>query len=130
MWRSVVLGIALSAFFGLTATAGAQEPAKESLGDSVSRGVREIEAKLRETWADVQRGTQRMTVQGRVYARLYWDKSLVGATIDIESRDGGIVVLKGSVPNISAQQRAADLVESTVGVKQAVNELAIAPTGS
>ena len=104
-----------------------QQKDSDSLGDKVDRGVRAVESRLRETWGDIKRGTHRMTVQGRVYARLYWDKSLTDATLTIETKDGGVVVLKGSVPSRDAKRRAVELAQSTVGVNETTDELSVAP---
>jgi hyperosmotically inducible periplasmic protein len=104
-----------------------QQKDSDSLGDKVDRGVRAVESRLRETWGDVKRATHRMTVEGRVYARLYWDKSLSDATLKIETKDGGVVVLKGSVPSREAKRRAVELAQSTVGVNETTDELAVAP---
>ena len=79
------------------------------------------------TWGDIKRATHRMTVQGRVYARLYWDKSLADAPFQVETKNGGVVVLKGSVPSAEAKHRAVELAQSTVGVNDTVDELGIAP---
>ena len=93
----------------------------------LDRGVRAVESRLRETWGDIKQATHRMTIQGRVYARLYWDKSLADATIRIETKDKGVVVLKGSVPTREARRRAVELTDSTVGVRETVDELAVGP---
>ncbi len=53
-----------------------QQGDSDSIGDKLNRELHRAEDKLRETWKDVQKATHRMTVQGRVYARLYWDKAL------------------------------------------------------
>jgi len=105
-----------------------QEKDSDSIGDKIDRGVKKVEAKLRETWADIQRATRRMTVEARVYARLYWDKSLADALLKIEVKDEGVIVLKGSVPTADAKHRAVELAQSTVGVNQAIDELAVAPS--
>jgi BON domain len=105
-----------------------QEKDSDSIGDKIDRGVKKVEAKLRETWADIQRATRRMTVEARVYARLYWDKSLADALLKIEVKDEGVIVLKGSVPTAEAKHRAFELAQSTVGVNQAIDELAVAPS--
>jgi osmotically-inducible protein OsmY len=115
----VFVGVALGAF--------GQQKDSDSIGDKVDRGVREVESRLRDTWGDIKRGTHRMTIQGRVYARLYWDKSLADGTIRIETKDKGVVVLKGSVPTREAKRRAVELTDSTVGVHETVDELAIGP---
>jgi len=107
--------------------AGAQQKDSDSISDKVDRGVRAVESRLRETWGDIKRGTHRMTIQGRVYARLYWDKSLADATLTIETKDGGVVILKGTVPTREAKHRAVELSQSTVGVNETTDELAVAP---
>ncbi len=104
-----------------------QQKDSDSIGDKVNRGVQSVESKFRETWGDVKRVTHRMTIQGRVYARLYWDKSLTDAPFQIEAKDGGVVVLKGSVASAEAKHRAVELAQTTVGVNEAVDELGIAP---
>ena len=105
-----------------------QDKDSDSIGDKIDRGVKKVEAKLRETWVDIQRATRRMTVEARVYARLYWDKSLADALLKIEVKDEGVIVLKGSVPTLDAKHRAFELAQSTVGVNQAIDELAVAPS--
>jgi osmotically-inducible protein OsmY len=110
-----------------TALAVGQQKDSDSIGDKVNRGLERAERRLRETWGDIQKATHRMTVQGRVYARLYWDKSLAEAPFQVETKDGGVVVLKGSVPSAEAKHRAVELAQSTVGVNDTVDELGIAP---
>jgi osmotically-inducible protein OsmY len=119
MFCFVFVGTALAAF--------GQQKDSDSIGEKVDRGVRAVESRLRETWGDIKRATHRMTVQGRVYARLYWDKSLADSSIQIEPKDKGVIVLKGSVPSREAKRRAVELSDSTVGVNETVDELGIAP---
>jgi osmotically-inducible protein OsmY len=121
-----LLGAACVVVFCTARTVGQQKDS-DSLGDKVNRGLERAEKKLRETWGDIQKATHRMTVQGRVYARLYWDKSLAEAPFQVETKDGGVVVLKGSVPSAEAKHRAVELAQSTVGVNDTVDELGVAP---
>ena len=121
-----LLGAVCVVVFCTALTVGQQKDS-DSLGDKVNRGLERAERKLRETWGDIQKATHRMTVQGRVYARLYWDKSLADAPFQVETKDGGVVVLKGSVPSAEAKHRAVELAQSTVGVNDTVDELGIAP---
>jgi osmotically-inducible protein OsmY len=121
-----LLGAACVVVFCTALTVGQQKDS-DSFGDKVNRGLERAEKKLRETWGDIQKATHRMTVQGRVYARLYWDKSLADAPFQVETKDGGVVVLKGSVPSSEAKHRAVELAQSTVGVNDTVDELGIAP---
>jgi osmotically-inducible protein OsmY len=104
-----------------------QQKDSDSISDKVDRGVRAVESRLRETWGDIKKATHRMTVQGRVYARLYWDKALADSTIQIEPKDKGVIVLKGSVSSREAKRRAVELSDSTVGVNETIDELGIAP---
>jgi osmotically-inducible protein OsmY len=104
-----------------------QQKDSDSIGDRVDRGVRAVESRLRETWGDVKKATHRMTVQGRVYARVYWDKALADSTIQIESKDKGVILLKGSVSSPEARRRAVELSDSTVGVNETIDQLGIAP---
>jgi osmotically-inducible protein OsmY len=104
-----------------------QQKDSDSLGDKVDRGVRAVESRLRESWGDIKKATHRMTLQGRVYARLYWDKALADSTIQIEPKDKGVIVLKGSVPSREAKRRALELSDSTVGVNETIDELGVAP---
>jgi osmotically-inducible protein OsmY len=107
-----------------------QQKESDSIGDKVDRGVKAVESKLREKWGDVKRATHRMTIEGRVYARLYWDKSLSDADLKIEGKDGGVVALKGTVPTAGAKHRAVELTQSTVGVNETLDELTVAATKS
>jgi osmotically-inducible protein OsmY len=104
-----------------------QQGDSDSIGDKLNRELHRAEDKLRETWKDVQKATHRMTVQGRVYARLYWDKALVDAPFQVESKDGGVIVLKGSVPTSEARRRAVELARNTIGVHETIDELGVAP---
>ena len=61
----------------------------------------------------------------RVLRRIEWDKRFVGATIQIESRPGGVVVLRGSVANPAAKVQAAEVVQNTIGVASVVDALAV-----
>lgn len=127
MSRTLLRGTVCTVIVCGALSAVGQQNDSDSFKNKLDRGVREAESKLRETWGDIKRGTQRMTVQGRVYARLYWDKSLADSTIKIEPKDGGVVVLKGSIPSAQARRRAVELAQTTVGVNETIDELAIAP---
>ena len=127
MLRALLRGAVCVVVLCVALNAVGQQKESDSIGDKVDRGLRQAESKLRETWGDIQRATHRMTVKGRVYARLYWDKQLTDAPFQIETRDGGVVVLKGSVPNSEAKRHAVELAQATVGVNETVDELGVAP---
>ncbi len=101
--------------------------AGDSVGQKIDRGLQQIGNELRQGWAEVRNAADRMGVQARVYARLRWDKAVSGATLDVEVPQQGVVVLKGSVPDSRAKQKAARLAQDTVGVDKVVDQLAVAP---
>ena len=103
----------------------AEENVDETIGEKINRGVNRIGEELRQGWAEVRKSIDKLSVEGRVYGRLHWDKELTDTTIDIQVRDDHVVVLKGSVDNQSAKSKAMRLAQDTVGVKQVVDELAV-----
>ena len=115
------------------ATAAAQAPTKsqaqpgvaEKLGEKIDRGLSQIGSELSQAWSEVRRSVEKMSVQGRVYGRLHWEKALEGANIDIAVRDSQTVVLTGSVASAAAKMRAEQLTNDTIGVNSVVNELTV-----
>ena len=126
MTRNFLRGAVCVVFlFGAMNAVGQQKD--DSISDKVDRELHRAEKKLRESWGDIQKATHRMTIQGRVYARLYWDKQLSDAPFQVETKNGGVVVLKGSVPTSEAKHHAVELAQSTLGVNETVDELGVAP---
>lgn len=105
-----------------------QEGVAERVGESVDRGLNKLGQKIRKTWADFRKSVDELSVQGRVYARLHWDKALANAPIEITVQDENVVMLNGSVPNEAARRTAVALTRDTVGVGRVVDQLAIAPS--
>ena len=103
-----------------------QEGTAERIGEKIDRGLTEVGERLKQTWADVRSGVERMGVQARVYSRLHWDKALEHAPITIVV-DGHNVTLKGSVPDSAARTKAVTLARDTVGVNAVEDQLAVAP---
>ena len=128
MWKRSVSIVIVCALCGLTMNNSlAQEGVGEQVGKKIDRGIDRLEENLKQSWAQIRKSVENMGVQGRVYSRLHWDKALEKATIDVEVRDEHVVVLKGSVPNQAARQKAVQLARDTVGVTQVVDRLAVAP---
>jgi osmotically-inducible protein OsmY len=98
----------------------------ERVGESVDRGLTNIGQKLRRTWADFRKSVDELSVQGRVYGRLHWDKAIGSAPIEITVQDESVVTLSGSVPNEAAHRTAVTLANDTVGVRQVVDRLTVA----
>ena len=127
MTRLILPGVAVCLLCGLAA---AQQPpgTAEKIGEKIDRGLSQIGTELSQAWAEVRKSVEKMGVQGRVYGRLHWDKALESATLDIDVRDGQVVVLKGKVETSAAKQKAEQLARDTVGVTSVINELAVAAT--
>jgi len=100
----------------------------ERARETVDRGLNRLGEKIRKTWADFRRSVDELSVQGRVYARIHWDKSLAGAPIEISVQNENVVTLSGSVPNETARRTAAMLADGTVGVGKVIDRLAVGPT--
>jgi osmotically-inducible protein OsmY len=61
----------------------------------------------------------------RVQQRLQWDKQLEGAKIEVKGEQGR-VVLTGSLKTEDQRQRAVALAETTVGVKEVLDQMTLA----
>jgi hyperosmotically inducible periplasmic protein len=129
MTRLFLTGVAACLLSGV---ASAQQPpgTAEKIGEKIDRGISQIGAELSQAWAGVRSSVDKMGVQGRVYGRLHWDKALENATLDIDVRDGQVVVLKGKVESPAAKQKAEQLARDTIGVSSVVNELAVTSPSS
>ena len=123
MDRFIALSLVTLAF--TASTASAQDGILGRTGrafDNAGRGIRNA------VETEVQRGqtdAEDREVLNRVIRRLEWDKPMAGSTIQIQVQPGGIVYLRGSVRSPGHKQRAAALVESTLGVARVVDELAV-----
>ena len=71
-----------------------------------------------------------MSLHGRVYARLHWDKGLAGTNIETEVSEHGLTTLRGTVPDSKAKAKALQLANDTVGVTQVVDALTIGPASA
>ena len=97
----------------------------ERVGETVDRGLSNLEERIRKTWADFRRSVDELSVQGRVYARVHWDKALANAPIEISVQNENVVTLSGSVPTEGARRTAVLLAGDTVGVGKVVDHLAV-----
>ena len=95
------------------------------VGESVDRGLSKLGEKLRKTWADIRKSVDELSVQGRVYGRLHWDKAIGSAPIEITVQNENVVTLSGSVPTEAARRTAVTLANDTIGVRQVVDHLTV-----
>jgi hyperosmotically inducible periplasmic protein len=100
----------------------------ERVGESVDRGLTNLGQKIRKTWADFRKSVDELSVQGRVYGRLHWDKAIGSAPIEITVQNENVVTLSGSVPNEAARRTAVTLANNTIGVGKVVDHLTVAAT--
>ena len=76
-------------------------------------------------WQAVCGAVSDTTLDARVAVRLHWDKGLADADIRVDPAGPGAVRLEGTVADAAQLQRAKELAESTQGVEQVVNDLAM-----
>jgi len=96
-----------------------------TLGEKVDRGLNQLGEKLRKGWADIRKSVDELTVQGRVYGRLRWDKALANAPIEINVQNENVVTLSGTVADDVARKTAVDLAQDTIGVRQVIDHLTV-----
>jgi len=65
----------------------------------------------------------RMNAPARVYSRLHWDRSLNSAKIEVHPIKGGGVLLRGTVADEAARERAVGLARDTMDVSEVIDEL-------
>ena len=113
----------------------------DNTGERVGRKVDQAVEKLREGaekavdqvrqgFEEARKVVDRLGIEGRVYARLHWDKALNGASVSVEVANEGVATIRGTVPDEASKAKAEQLTNDTVGVQRVVNELQIAPTAA
>jgi hypothetical protein len=99
----------------------------EQIGRQIDRGLERLGSELEETWTDIRRSIDKLSVQGRVYGRLRWDKEIDVDRLDIDVRGKDVVILTGTVADEAARRKAVQLARDTVGVREVVDQLVVAP---
>ena len=103
----------------------AQDGPLRRAGQALDRTGKNIRARVETEVARGEVVAQERDVLIRVMRRIEWDKRFVGSTIQIESRAGGTVVLRGSVLTPEVKVRAVEQAANTIGVTSVVDELAV-----
>jgi hyperosmotically inducible periplasmic protein len=135
----IILSLTIASFVMLQSLAAeppatAEPPAPnpqgvgERVGESVDRGLTNLGQRIRKTWAEFRKSVDELSVQGRVYGRLHWDKAIGSAPIEITVQNENVVTLSGSVPTEAARRKAVSLANDTVGVRQVIERLTVAAT--
>lgn len=116
---------------GSAATAQEESTAdkiKDKVGgavQSIKKGAVNAEEAIKDQFARAKGAVVKMNIESRVYARLHWDKALVGAKIDLSAPKVGVIVLTGTVADTKAKAKAVDLTAGTVGVTEVIDRLTI-----
>jgi hypothetical protein len=128
----ISVGIAILLTFPPELPAQQEESTAERLRRRIEEGAGRLAEEVREAWAKARRQVDELGVQGRVYGRLRWDKALADDPINVEvekksTDDESTVILTGRVPDESARKKALELAQDTVGVREVIDRLQIAP---
>jgi len=100
---------------------------EDSIGEKIGRTVDQAVDQMRQGYEEARKAVDRLSIEGRVYARLHWDKALHDASISVDVGNDGVATIRGSVPNEPAKAKAEHLTNDTVGVQRVLNELQITP---
>jgi hypothetical protein len=96
----------------------------DDVGRSIKRGLDNAGEAVREQFARARSSVHNMDVASRVYGRLHWDKSLATSSLDLDVK-GGVVTLRGAVPDARAKAKAVELAADTVGISGMIDQLTI-----
>jgi osmotically-inducible protein OsmY len=80
-------------------------------------------AQLHVGWQNLRTSSDEASLDGRVAARLRWDKALADTDIRVSSPSAGVVHLEGTVTTPGQRDRAVELAFSTQGVERVLNKL-------
>jgi hyperosmotically inducible protein len=127
---SITIGIAI--LLAIVSESPAQEATAERIRRRIDEGVDKLTEEVREAWAKARREVDELSVQGRVYGRLRWDKALADEPIDVdvEQKSGdqeSTVILTGRVNDEDARNKAIQLAQDTVGVREVIDRLQVEP---
>jgi osmotically-inducible protein OsmY len=109
---------------------GVAEKAGEKLDDvgrAIKEGIEKAGESVREGFTRTRESVQAMGIMSRVYGRLHWDKALNASSIVLKG-EGGVITLRGVVPDESSRTKAVTLAAETVGVTRVVDQLTVLPS--
>ena len=66
-----------------------------------------------------------LTVTAKVKTKLMWNRYVDGTDIGVDTH-GGVVTLKGTVPDETTRELAGQIAQNTTGVRKVLNELTLA----
>ncbi len=104
------------------------EKIKETAGSAVSsvkKGVGTASEAIKNKYIAAKDHVKAMEIEARVYARIHWDKALIGHKVDLSAPKAGTIVLSGTVVDAKAKAKALELTTDTIGVTDVVDNLTI-----
>jgi osmotically-inducible protein OsmY len=96
----------------------------DDVGRSIKRRLESAGDAVREQFERARESVHNMDVASRVYGRLHWDKTLTTSTLNLDVK-GGVVTLRGTVPDAKARVKAVELAADTVGIFKVIDQLTI-----
>jgi hypothetical protein len=96
----------------------------EKAGETVVGGINKTGESVREGLVKARDSVQGMGVYSRVYSRIHWDKTLHASNVLLRA-EGGVITLRGVVPDDAAKTKAVTLAAETVGVSRVINQLTV-----
>jgi len=96
----------------------------EKAGETVVGGINKTGETVREGLVKARDSVQGMGVYSRVYSRIHWDKTLHASNVVLRA-EGGVITLRGAVPDEAAKNKAVTLAAETVGVNRVINQLTV-----
>ena len=101
--------------------------------DSIKKTAASAEGAISNQYHKAKGAVTNLEIEGRVYARIHWDKTLAGSKIELGAPKVGVISLTGTVASDKAKAKAIELAGDTVGVTEVVDNLkveAAAPTAT
>jgi osmotically-inducible protein OsmY len=117
----------ICAFTAVVLCAAVAAQGEDTIGQKIGRTVDQAVNQVQLGFEEARNTVNRLSIEGRVYARLHWDKALQDASISVEAGKDGAATLRGTVPSESAKAKAEQLTNDTIGVERVANELQIHP---
>lgn len=93
------------------------------VGQGLRREAQVVTEGVRRRFEVVRGEVNAMGIHSRVYSRLHWDRALNGSRIEVHTLRHGGVLLRGTVPDAAAKERAVALTRDTVDVTEVFDEL-------
>jgi osmotically-inducible protein OsmY len=95
------------------------------VGQDIKVEASHVSSGVVQKFESVKSDVHKLPIQHRIYARIHWDKLLLGAMVEVHMLRDGVVLLRGTVPTEAARRHAVELASDSVGVSAVINELTV-----